>query len=281
MSIRYNGIELELPAGPVALSHSIALDMIRGESGTQNMDWTGTLGDLPWGTLRGVCSDAYVLAGELFSLINMDYQVCNGGIAQYFFNRCHEERDPFSEHDVERYDLDAQKQAFLALAQFGRELFPNRTTENDALQQAAEAFQNLYFEEDARVTETVYCDEEEYIFDEELGEEVENPDYFEPYDEDHYEDVIHGDDHYNDIHYDAIEYMEELFELSAQYQCKALARDIDKYAAVSPEVAKALREHLPEAAFKKPSLSSQLAGAASRAGNAGHSSAGHDLTPEH
>lgn len=281
MSIRYNGIELELPSGPVALSHSIALDMIRGESGTKNMDWAGTLGDLPWGTLKGVCSDAYVRAGELFSLINMDYQVCNGGIDQYFFNRYHEERGPGSEHDVERYDLDAQKQAFLALAQFGRELFPNRTAENDALLLAAEAFQNLYYEEDARVTETVYCDEEEYIFDEELGEEVENPDYFEPYDEDHYEDVIHGDDHYNDIHSDAIEYMEELFEMSAQYQCKALARDIDKYAAVSPEVAKALREHLPEAAFKKPSLSSQLSDAASRAGNAGHSSVDRDLTPEH
>lgn len=281
MSIRYNGIELELPAGPVALSHSVALDMIRGESGTQNMDWAEALGDLPWGTLKDVCSAEYVRAGELFSLMNMDYQVCNGGIVQYFGNRYHEERGPFHADDVEGYDLDVQKRAFLELAQFGREIFPNRTSENDALLLAAEAFQNLYYEEDARVTETIYCDEEEYIFDEELGEEVENPDYFEPYDEDFFEDVIHGDDHYDDIHYDAVEYMEELFEMSAQYQCKALARYIDWYAAQSPEVAKALREHLPDAAFKKPSLSSQLSDAASRAGNAGHSSAEHDLTPEH
>lgn len=281
MSLIYKGIKLDLPAGKVSMSHSRAMDMIRGESSTQNMDWVDTLGGLPWGTLKDVCPDAYVHAGELFSLIHMDYQVCNGGIVQYFYNYYDEERAACHADDVERYGLDDQKRAFLELAQFGRELFPDRQVENEALQRTAEAFQNLYCERDALLYETVSCEEDEYIYDEELGEEVENPDYFEDYEEPYREDVIHGDDNFDGIHYHAIEYIEELFELSAQYQCKALARDIDRYNAEHPEVAKALHEHLPEAAFRKPSFASRLANAASRTDGAGKAAPQREISPEH
>ena len=281
MSLIYDGIDLDLPSGKVSLTHSVLLDAIQGRSSTQNMDWTDVLGDLPWGVLKDVCCDEYVQAGTLFSLMHLDYQTCNGGISQYFFNGYDQERAAFSEHDVERYDLDTQKAAFLDLAKFGLALFPARTEENQALFRAANLFQQLFYERDATLYETVYCDEEPVLFNEEFGDYVENPDYFEPYDEVVHEDVIHGDDNFDDIFYRANDYMEELLELHAQYQCKALARNIDKYAAVSPEVAKALREHLPEAAFRKPSFALQLADAASRADGAGKASSQRDISREH
>ena len=280
MAIQYNGIELEQPAGKVALSHSVALDMIRGESSTQNMDWLSALGDLPWGTLKDTCFEAYVAASTLFSLVNMDYQVCNGGISQYFFNGYHKERAPYSTHDVEAYDLETQKTAFMDLVKFAEALFPDRVDENAALKRAATAFRGLSYEEDAEVYETVYCDEDEYIFDEESGEEIENPDYFEPYDELTHENVIHGDNNFDDIFYDANEYLEELLELSAQHICKTLARDIDKYMSEAPEVGNVLKEHLPAAAFKKPSLATQIGSAASRAEAAVNSSPAREVEPD-
>lgn len=264
MSLSYQGIELELPVGKVALSHSVSLDMILGRSSTQNMDWTDVLGDLPWGSLKDVCRDEYVRAGTLFSLLHLDYQVCNGGIGQYFYNGYDQEHEPYSENDVERYDLDTQKEAFLDLVKFGRTLFPTRQEENEALSCAANAFQQLSYERDASVYETVYCDEEPTIFDEDLGDYVENPDYFEPYDEVVCEDVIHGDENFDDIFYKANEYMEELMELSAQHLCKTMARDLDKHIAEHPNVARILKESLPASAFRKPSLSAQLNAAVSK-----------------
>lgn len=280
MSLIYDGIDLDLPSGKVSLTHSVLLDAIQGQSSTQNMDWTDVLGDLPWGDLKDVCCDEYVQAGTLFSLMHLDYQVCNGGIAQYFFNGYDQERAPYSEHDVERYDLDTQKVAFLDLAKFGQALFPARTEENQALSHAANLFQQLFYERDASVSETVYCDEEPFLFDEELGDYVENPDYFEPYDEEVHEDVIHGDDNFDDIFYRANDYMEELLELHAQYQCKVLARDIDKYADEHPEVAQTLRETLPEAAFRKPSLQTQLGSASTRHASSGQISPARGASPE-
>lgn len=265
MSLIYDGIDLDLPSGKVSLTHSVLLDAIQGQSSTQNMDWTDVLGDLPWGDLKDVCCDEYVQAGTLFSLMHLDYQVCNGGIAQYFFNGYDQERGPYSEHDVERYDLDTQKAAFLDLAKFGLALFPARTEENQALHCAANLFQQLFYERDACVYETVYCDEEPYLFDEDLGDYVENPDYFEPYDEEVHEDVIHGDDNFDNIFYRANDYMEELLELRAQLLCKSMARDLEKYAAEDPDVAKTLKSSLPASAFRKPSLNAQLDAAASKA----------------
>ena len=100
--------------------------------------------------------------------------------------------------------------------------------------------------------------------DEETGEEVPNPDYFEPYDETTYEDVIHEDNNFDDIFYRANDYMEELLELYAQYHCKVLAQEIGSLAAEQPEIVEVLREHLPSAAFENVSLSSKIASARSR-----------------
>lgn len=253
--MNYNGIELEPPTGPVAMTHSVALDMIQGQSSTKNMDWFELLGELPYSRLKDDYFQGYVNVCNLFSLSHMDYQVCNGGIEQYFFNRYHENRAAKHEDDVELYGIDRQKGAFMDLVAFGAEIFPERTEDNANLLAAAYAFKNLSFEEDAECYETIYCDEDRYILDEETGEEIENPDYFEPYDEKCYEDVIHGGDGFNDVFYRACDYMEELMELRAQFYCKLFARDVERHANENPELAVQLRSILPAKAFPSPDTS--------------------------
>lgn len=281
--MKYKGIELEVSDKPVRMTHSFALDMIQGQSSTQNMDWTDTLGSLPWGTLNDPFFDQYDAASSLFSLINMNYQVCNGGISQYFFNGYHEAREPFSDNDVERYDIDDQKRDFKDLVDFGRSVFPERIDENYALAVAARAFQDLWFEENVAFTETIYCEEDEFIYDDELDEEVENPDYFEPYDEEYYEDVIHGDNNFDETFYKANGYMEELFELRAQYICKDLIREVEKNKDKYPEMYQALRDALPKSAFlhvNKPSLDNLIQSAENKASNRGASSESRMKTPD-
>lgn len=265
MGILYKGIEIDAPAGPVSMTHSVFIDMIRKESGTKNMDWTEMLGNIPWSKVKDIRPEAFEKAGRLFSLMNMDYQVCNGGIGQYFLNGYDEARDPFHENDVMGYDIDAQKEAFHELVAFGREIFPDRTDENDTLAKAASAFQEVHIERDAELYETIYCDEDQYIEDEETGETIENPDYFEPYEEMYHEDVIHGDVAFEDIFYDASDYMEELMELYAQAQCKLLARSTHDFSKDHFQALEALKGVLPESAFKKPSLQTLVQNAMSRA----------------
>lgn len=126
---------------------------------------------------------------------------CNGGIEQYFFNGYHEERSSFTDNDVELYDIDVQKEEFKEIVQFAKDFFPERVDENMALSRACDVFQALIFEADAEVSEMITCDEDEYIMDEETGELVDNPDYFEPYEEFYCEDIIHGDDGFDEIFY--------------------------------------------------------------------------------
>lgn len=130
----YMGIELEKPKGRVSLTHSISMDAITGKSGTENMDWTEKLGELPWGALKESYFESYEKACKLFSMIHMDYQICNGGIGQYFFNGYHEARTPFSEDDVELYGIDVQKQVFSDLFHFTQVIYPERLQDNVSAQ---------------------------------------------------------------------------------------------------------------------------------------------------
>ena len=245
--MKYRGMELDPPKGRVALTHSVSLDMIRKESSTENMDWTDALGTLPWSVLKDSHPQVYDDACRLFSLLHMDYQVCNGGIGQYFYNRYHQAREPYHADDVALYNIDAQKEDFLQLAAFARELYPERQTENEFLRASASAFEKLWMEEHAEVIETIYCDEDPVMWDPELEEDVENPDYFEPYDETTYEDVIHGDDGFDEIFYQSNDYMEELLELRAQVICKQLVREVEH--AQSTDLLNILRDAFPASAF--------------------------------
>ena len=260
----YEGIKLDPPAGKVAMSHSHAMDIIKGQSSDQNLDWLGALGDVPWGTVKENFPERFEHASKIFSLVNMDYQVCNGGIGQYFFNHYHEPREPFTDNDVERVGIEEQKGFFYDLLNFAKTVYPDRVEEYSALEKAYDAFDELWFEKDALVMETVYCDEDEYIWDEDLEEDVPNPDYFEPYDEPTNEDVIHGEDGFDDIFLGADDFLVELLELQAQLCCKQLVLEVEKSPAQQTVIKDALKEVLPASAFMKPSLSEQIQSAAGR-----------------
>ncbi len=251
----YDGIQLTPPAGKVFMSNSHAMDMIRGKSSDQNIEWMEAMYGLPWGKLKETYPEHFEHASKVCSISNMDYQVCNGGISQYFFNRYNEARDPYSEHDVGRLDISVQKSFFSEIVDFAKAVYPDRTTENAALEKACKAFDRLEFEENAQLEETIYCDEDEYIYDEELEEDVPNPDYFEPYEETYYEDVIHGDEGFDDIFYEASDYLEELLELQSQLCCKKLVLEIEKSGIEDSELLNSLKTVLPEPAFAESSLS--------------------------
>lgn len=245
----YQGIELTAPKGRVSLSHSVALDLIAGKSSTQNMDWLSVLDEFPWSLLKEEYYQGYDNACRLYSLLNMDYQVCNGGIAQYFGNRYHEKRDAYHDDDVFLYGIDEQKKDFKRLVSFALAVYPERTEENEKLSKACDAFAQLWFEEEAESFETIYCEEEEYIIDPETGEETENPEYFEPYEETIYEDIIHGQNGFDHTFFDASDYLEALLELRAQFLCKRFTLDIERHKAQHPALTQKMREILPPAAY--------------------------------
>lgn len=269
----YNGIELELPNGRVAFSHSRMMDIIKGESSNANTNWTDLLWELPWGQLKDKHPDRFADASKICSILNMNYQVCNGGIGQYFFNGYHEYRGPYSEHDVEQYALDAQKEYFSELVKFAQAVYPDREEENAALAKACERFQELWFEEDAELIETIYCDEDEYIHDDDLDEDVPNPDYFEPYDETYNEDVVHGEEGFDDIYYNGNDYLEELVELQAQLCCKSLVLEVEHTVTSHNEMLSSLKETLPASAFRKPSLNDRIQDASARSGGGNEANA--------
>ena len=260
----YDGISLDLPEGKVSISHSDAFDIIRGQSSSENTAWLDALGNIPWGVLKETHPAQFEQASKIFSLVNMDYQICNGGISQYFYNGYHEKGSPFHEDDVFRADLDVQKEYFTEVVSFGKKVFPGRQNENTALEKACDAFQELWYEEDAEVVETIESGDE-YIWDDELGEEVPNPDYFEPYEETTYENVIHGDCGFDDTFYAGNDYLEELLELQAQLCCKQLVRDVERENGKESDQMNELRKTLPEAAFSKPLLNERIQAAAGKA----------------
>lgn len=207
----YNGIVLELPEEKVQFTHSLLMDAIKQQTSSKHIDWTKKLGDVLWGNIKERYPDDFHEASKLFSLLNMNYQICNGGIYQYFDNRYHEERKPCSEHDIARVDMDKQRAAFQELVTFARELFPERMEENNKLDTACKRFQKVWFEEDIELYETIYSEEEELIYDEETEEWIDNPAY-----EESYElciglgcEVREGW-HFDDDYYEASDYLEEL-----------------------------------------------------------------------
>ena len=254
----YRGIELTPSAEKASLSHSESMDIIRNQSSTKNADWLDALGSLPWGKLKDLYFNYFAHASEIFSLVNMNYQVCNGGIAQYFDNGYHEQRDPFSENDVERCGIDDQKRFFSEVLDFAQTVYPERQSENDALSRACKAFAGLEFEEDAVCFETVVCDEDEEIWDDELEDYVPNPDYFEPYEESYNEDVIHGADGFDDLYYKANDYLEELLELEAQFCCKGLIREVERDHNAEKGLLESLKALAPTVTEEKLSLEDQI-----------------------
>lgn len=89
--MKYKGIELEGLDKKVKLSHSRVMETDEGT------DWIDKLLTCDKAALTPT---QFHEVSALSSVINMDYQICNGGISQYVFNGYHEYRAPYSDDDV-------------------------------------------------------------------------------------------------------------------------------------------------------------------------------------
>lgn len=92
--MKYKGIELEGLDKKVKLSHSRVMETDEGT------DWIEKLLTCDKAALTPT---QFHEVSALTSVINMDYQICNGGIGQYVGNGYHEYRAPYSDDDVEHY----------------------------------------------------------------------------------------------------------------------------------------------------------------------------------
>ena len=92
--MKYKGIELEGLDKDVKLAHS---RFTEADEGTDWIDKLLTCDKAMLGRLR------FREVSRLSSVINMDYQICNGGISQYVSNGYHEYRAPQCDGDVEHY----------------------------------------------------------------------------------------------------------------------------------------------------------------------------------
>lgn len=174
----YKGIELEGTDKKVSMAHSRLTERDEG------MDWTAKLLDVDKAALS---REQFHEVSALSSVMNFNYQVCNGGVGQYFFNGFDEYHEPMHEQDVAQLDRGEQMDMLRKLVGFGREVFPEEAGREDRLAELIRVFSANYLD----------------------GESVEESLYS-------YYSVRDWEDDY----YTVNGFLERLFEAYAQYLCK-------------------------------------------------------------
>lgn len=132
--MKYKGIELEGLDKKVKLSHSRVMETDEGT------DWIDKLLTCDKAALTPT---QFHEVSALSSVINMDYQICNGGTGQYVFNGYHEDCAPYSDDDVAHLGQSGQVAMLRELASFGDEAFPASRDENGAIRRWAGEFRFL------------------------------------------------------------------------------------------------------------------------------------------
>lgn len=222
--IEYKGIELTKLNEDVQFSHSHSAYML--SSGllemNQNVVYFDKLIDMDKSKLS---PEKFDEISGLSSVSNMNYQICNGGIDQYFYNRYDKYNPPMSKEDVAQVDKEKQCEMLDTLMSFAIEVFPEKEEENIKLEKVIRQFKDIYVE-NVEQFETVYSDEDRLLWDEEELEWIVNPDYEEPYDiSTGFEDELVNAYNFNDKYYEINSYLEVLIEGYAQYLCKAYEKE--------------------------------------------------------
>ena len=233
MSNLYKGIELEGMDKDVSLYHSNAMHYM-GIDKNVNTDYLDTLMSIK---RAEVSPEQFDEINKLHSVVKMNYQICNGGIYQYFGNGYHEHYIT-EDKETEIFDKAAQVSTLRKLHDFAIEVNPENSAENSKLARIIDFFDSLYFEKNVPQMEMIYSEEDEQIVDEETGDWIDNPDYEEPYEDCvGYEDEVRSDnsmynpDRFDKDYYEINGYIENLVEGYAQYLTKSIERDktIDKF----------------------------------------------------
>lgn len=128
--ILYKDIELDEANKEVHFAHSrfVGRDI--------NTDWMDSLRSIDKNSLSHA---QFGDISRLNSVANLDYQVCNGGVAQYFDNGYDCYREPYNEQDVAHFGKSEQVSQLQALARFGESVFPEKALENSNIRHIADA----------------------------------------------------------------------------------------------------------------------------------------------
>ena len=233
MSVSYKGIELEGIDKQVGLFHSNAMHHagLDPNIGTEYLD---KICEYKRADLK---PEQFDEINKLWSVVKMNYQICNGGIHQYFGNG-YDEHYLSDDNELEIFDKDEQVKMLQKLYGFAAQVLPENLVENSKLFRIIEFFDSLEYEESVPQYGTVECDEDEEIWDADLEDYVPNPDYEEPYEDIvDYEDEVRTrnsafKDWSNDVsdkfdkeYYDINEYLEKLVELYAQFIEKSIGKE--------------------------------------------------------
>ena len=143
----YKGIEIENAGKHVSMAHSRFLERDEG---------IDCLAELLGMEKAGLTPEQFEAMSALSSVGNMNYQICNGGLDQYYLNGYHRERAPFNADDVKQLDKDAQVGMLRELLAFGRAVFPERELDNERLDHIIADFDGSCYEE---VEEVWYDDD--------------------------------------------------------------------------------------------------------------------------
>lgn len=193
----YKGISLEGLDKKTSMAHSRFFEIDEG------VEWFDALLARDKSSLS---PDQFQAISALNSVVNMNYQICNGGLAQYYLNGYDQERAPFNADDVKQVDKANQVEMLRELHVFGKTIFPERELENERLDRIISDFENSHYEEEA---ELWYSDEEN-----EYGEYAEEEGgLVAPYD-------------FDRRYYKVNDYLESLIEAYAQYLDKSIEMEL-------------------------------------------------------
>lgn len=234
MSVFYKGIELEGLDKDTKLFHSIAMHHM-GQDPNVGTDYLDKICEYKRADVPPALFDEI---NKLWSVVKMNYQICNGGIHQYFGNRYHEGYLS-QDKEVEIFDKDEQVKVLQKLYGMAVQVLPENVVENSKLFRIIEFFDSLEYEERVPQYGTVECEEDEEIWDDELEDYVPNPDYWEPYEDIvDYEDEVRTTssafkDYSDDVsekfdkdYYDINDYLERLVEVYAQFLEKSIQKEL-------------------------------------------------------
>ena len=186
----YNGIELEGTGKRVSMAHSAFFERSEG---------TDHLESVLARDKSTLSLEQFDALSALSSVANMNYQICNGGLEQYFFNGYDQERPPFNDQDVKRVDKDAQVDMLRTLLGFGREVYPERREDNERLAGVVQAFDRAYYDID-----TVEDFDEGCVM---------------------HDTVVRARAEFDERYYEVSDYLETLMEAYAQYLDKAFEKE--------------------------------------------------------
>ncbi len=233
MSVLYKGIELEGLEKDTKLFHSIAMHHV-GQDPNVGTEYLDKICEYKRAELPEAQFDEI---NKLWSVVKMNYQICNGGIHQYFVNGYHEEFET-SDGETKIWDKDEQVKMLQKLYGVAIQVFPENSVENSKLFRMIEFFDSLEYEESVPQYGMIYSEEDEQIRDEDEEEWVDNPDYEEPYEDIlDYEDEVRTTnsafkDYSDDVsekfdreYYDINEYLERLVEVYAQFLEKSIQKE--------------------------------------------------------